>query len=60
MASPTSEFVRPLGLEHAATALSDCQATRTTGGVEVAFARKNQGDRHCEPFQGRGAGMRDP
>jgi hypothetical protein len=44
-----------LGLEHAATALSNCQATRTVWGAEGALARENKGDRLSDPFQGLGA-----
>jgi hypothetical protein len=47
-------------LEDAAPALSNCQATRTEWGVEVAFAPENKGDRHSNPFQRLGAGVRDP
>jgi len=47
-------------LEHAATALSNCQATRTVWGAEGALARENKGDRLSDPFQGLGAWVRDP
>ena len=44
-----------LGLEHAATAFSNCQALRTVWGAEGALALENQGDRLSDPFQGLGA-----
>ncbi len=42
-----------LGSEHAATALSYCQATRTAWGAEVAFARENRGIATPGLFSGR-------
>jgi len=49
-----------LGSEHAATALSDREATRTAWCTEVAFARENNGNHHPGPIQGREASVRDP
>jgi hypothetical protein len=47
------------GTDHAATALSYCQAIRTAGGTKVAFVRENEGRLPLRPIPEREAGVRD-